>query len=319
MNNISLEDIYCFQPEKKLQGFFELVELGLHLPITVVNGKKEGSCILITAGIHGGEYTSIQALQRLSEVLNPHEVIGKVVILPVVNMSSFYERSAFVTPEDKKNLNRCFPGDREGSYSEVLAYHLTNNFIAKCDFYIDCHGGDIPEKLLPHLYYSKLYTNNQEMSMVTKMANLVNVPVKIVSSATGGSYQAAMEMNIPSILLERGCSGLVEEDDVLLYQNDLVNILRGLGILSGVAIKHKPKLVEKVDYIYASYDACWNPKLKVGQYVKAGDLMGVFYNCLGESIEEVRATKSGMVLYYNFSYAINNQDLICAIAIVDNE
>lgn len=317
MNKIKLDKVYQFERGEKIQGFFDIEELQISLPVTIINGKKEGKSILITAGIHGGEYTSIEALHRLSQLLQPQDITGKVVLIPIVNTSSFFGRRAFLTPEDKKNLNRCFPGNKEGSYSEVIAYYLTNYFISKCDFYIDCHGGDLPENLLPHLYYSKLYTDKDVMSTVNKMTDFINVPFKILSSSIGGSYQAATQLNIPSILLERGASGLIEEENVLLYKNDIINLLKGLKFLSGESIKYKPQVVDRVDYIYASYGACWKPSVTVGQYVEKGDLIGLLLNSFGNTIDKVRANVSGNLLYYSISYAINNEDLICAIAITD--
>ena len=54
--------------------------------------------------------------------LDPSELRGRITAVPVVNMPTFRERTAFVSPQDGKNLNRCFPGDPDGTFSDVLAH-----------------------------------------------------------------------------------------------------------------------------------------------------------------------------------------------------
>jgi predicted deacylase len=316
MNKIKLEELYRFQPQRKVQGVLELAEDGFNLPVTVIDGHKPGLFILITAGIHGGEYTSIKTLHRLSQGLQPEKVTGKIVILPITNLGAFLERQAFVTPEDHKNLNRCFPGHKEGSYSQQLAYFLTQHLISKCDFYLDCHGGDLPEQLFPHLYYSKGYTNEQVGTWVAEIASYVKVDLKILSTSTGSSYQAAASLNIPSLLLERGANGTIEEENVQLYEQDLLNVLTGLGCLAGVKVQYDAPLIEEVAYLYAPAHGCWNPLITGGQRVKKGDVIGEVLNGVGDLMEEITAPVSGQVLYYVAAYAINQQELLCAIAVL---
>src|SRR6185436_2150434 len=49
------------------------------------------------------------------------ELSGRITAVPIVSMPSFRARTAFVMPEDGKNLNRCFPGSDDGTFSDVLA------------------------------------------------------------------------------------------------------------------------------------------------------------------------------------------------------
>jgi hypothetical protein len=45
-------------------------------------------------------------------------------------MDSFTERSPFVVPVDGKNLNRAFPGDPGGTYTDRLAHDIHTKLIA---------------------------------------------------------------------------------------------------------------------------------------------------------------------------------------------
>ena len=92
--------------------------------ITLVVGGEEVSLpfLSITAGIHGTEYASIEAALRLGRTLDPEEISGRVMILPIVNIPAFKKRTIYVGPHDQKNLNRVFPGRADGTFSESLAW-----------------------------------------------------------------------------------------------------------------------------------------------------------------------------------------------------
>jgi len=125
------------------------------LPIFLINGAYDGPVLVITGGIHGAEYASIEAALRLAHSLDPVKLHGCVIVLPVVSMQAFKSRSIYIVPMDGKNLNRQFPGDVEGTASEQLAYWLTFNVFKQANFYVDLHGGDLNEALVPFIVFQK--------------------------------------------------------------------------------------------------------------------------------------------------------------------
>lgn len=315
MEKYDLKDLYSEGICRKINGLVMLEEINSEIPFIMVEGSKPGKTILITAGIHGGEYTSIVALQKLAKQLRPEEITGKVILLPIINSSSFYQRMAFLTPEDKKNLNRCFIGDSTGTYTEKLADCITKSFIRMSDIVIDCHGGDLPERLLPHVYYSKLYTDKKAAEKAAGLADKVNVPFKIASDSKGSLYYAATKYNIPSLLVERGDSGQIVAENVSLYMEDLTNLLRHLNVFKERAKTYPVNLVKKVSYLYGDENSCWQPLLSVGKRVQKGEIIGFLLNTLGEIIKTVQASESGVVLYFITSYAVTKGDLLCALAV----
>ena len=68
-----------------------------------------------------------------------------------------------------------FPGDENGTISEKIAYVISNELQTKADFYLDIHGGDVHEELLPHIYYPGLAEENVVKSSI-EMAKCFNVP-----------------------------------------------------------------------------------------------------------------------------------------------
>ena len=140
-------------PGEKRQGYAPVLDSGHVMPITVINGRKEGKTVLITSGVHGGEYPCIQTALELAAELDPGKVSGQIVLVHPVCVSSFMTRTSYYTPEDGKNINRAFPGDATGTLADQIAYVLTHEFQDRADLYFDLHGGDLQESLPVQVYY----------------------------------------------------------------------------------------------------------------------------------------------------------------------
>jgi uncharacterized protein len=126
----------------------------VEVPYATVTGRAgAGPQLTAIAGVHGGEYTGMAALLRLVQQLDADRLRGSLTVVPVLNQPAFWSRSAFVVPADGKNLNRCFPGDPAGSYTDVLAHELFEAFIRPADVLLDLHAGDLPEALEPFCLY----------------------------------------------------------------------------------------------------------------------------------------------------------------------
>src|ERR1051326_6444438 len=130
-----------------------------------VAGAKPGPVIFVNAGVHGGEYPAVEAAIRLGKTLDPKKISGTVILMPVLNLPAFRTRTPFVCPIDNVNPNRVFPGDPSGSYSEQMTHALVNEFVVHADAYIDLHGGDIPEALVP---FSICKGGNDEIGQKSK-------------------------------------------------------------------------------------------------------------------------------------------------------
>ena len=105
-------------------------------------GAAPGRTLVVTAGVHGCEYVGVQALRCLAVELDPAELSGNVILLPLANPTGFYAGAKQVVPEDGVNLNRAFPGDPAGTLSARLAYALETALYQAADFLADLHSGD---------------------------------------------------------------------------------------------------------------------------------------------------------------------------------
>ena len=142
-------------PGQRLAGTLTapVIDADVQVPIFLVNGVHPGPTLVVTGGIHGTEYTSVEAALRLGRSLDPGQLRGQVIVAPITNPSSFSARSIYITPADGKNLNRQFPGMARGTYTQVLAHWLFTEIISKGDVYVDLHGGDMIEALVPFVLH----------------------------------------------------------------------------------------------------------------------------------------------------------------------
>src|SRR5438309_3975685 len=100
------------------------------IPITTFHGTKPGPVLALVAGNHGYEYPPILALQMLRGRVNPKKLAGAVIMVHVANMPSFLGRTVYFSPVDQKNLNRVYPGKKDGTVSDRIAFAITNEVIA---------------------------------------------------------------------------------------------------------------------------------------------------------------------------------------------
>lgn len=292
----------------------------IQFPVARVVGHKRGPRVLVTAGIHGCEYPGIVAAIRLFQELEPSELCGEVTIITVCSVQSFQKRSFFVNPADGKNPNRFFPGNIDGTYSEVQAYHLFNDFILKSDFYLDLHGGDMVEALVPFSIYHG-GENNETERLSRELAEYYGLP-HIVRTATGGAwndggttYANAAKAGIPAAIVEVGGVGQLERKCVDGHLHGLRNVLRHLKCLGGAA--EKPANIQYYDnftWVMSPAAGIFIRSIELGDSLTKGQKIGQVEDFFGNKLAEVVSPCDGIILFLTSSPAISEQGLILGVA-----
>jgi predicted deacylase len=199
-------------PGEKVAGFLEVPGTNVHIPLTLVNGVNDGRTLFVTAGIHGGEYPSTEAVIRLATELQPGEVAGQIILMPLVNPESFHARQQYVLPADGKNVNRQFPGRALGTVSERIAYAVVNEAARNADAWIDLHGGDIHEALVPVVGYLEAGEHSVQ-ERARSMVEVFGIEHVIHSKdLPGTTFKTAATLGIPCIIAEAGQGGLLDEE-----------------------------------------------------------------------------------------------------------
>src|SRR4030095_11982211 len=279
-------------------------DAALSIPVAVFHGAKPGPVLALVSGAHGTEYASIVALVKVISLLNPADLSGTVIVVPLVNIPSFEQKMPHVNPIDRKSMNRFYPGKMDGTQTERASFMITRQVVEQCDHLIDLHGGDLDESLRPYGYWTK--TGNEKQDEISReMLIAFGLDHIIISTDRPKDPQAsrylentATTRGKPSITVEAGYAGTVETDDVNALVNGSLSVMRFLKMLPGqpTTIEH-PVWIDKVLTVNSDQTGMFYPSVKRGTWVEQGMKLGYVTDYLGKVIFEARAPMAGVVLY----------------------
>jgi predicted deacylase len=312
------------EPGTSQSGYFTFDDelLGRYQwPYFAVVGREAGLTFLLTAGIHAAEYTGTLAALRLARGLEPKDVHGTIVVIPLLNRPGFYERSVYVNPEDGQNLNRAFPGDANGTWSERFAYHLLNDVVVNVDRAMDLHAGDMVEDLEPFLGYQM--TGNAEVDARSReMIDAYTGTRWVTHVVPGGEragmlYGAAAQSGVPAMLAESGGRGLPIEADVQRHVDGVRNVWRTLGLLTdrAAAPGQAKQVIARNEWLRSAHEGIFLCRVKPGDTVSHGETLGEMVDLLGNHLTDILAPAAGVVIFTVTSPAIKRDGLLLAVGV----
>jgi uncharacterized protein len=280
------------------------VDAATNIPVAVVHGAKPGPVLALVSGAHGTEYASIVALAKMIGMLNPAEISGTVIIVPLVNIPSFEQKVVHVNPVDGKSMNRMYPGKMDGTQTDRASYLITKQVVEQCDHLIDLHGGDMDESLRQYSYWTKTGNENQdrisrEMVLAFGLDHII-ISTERPKDPNASRYleNTATTRGKPSITVEAGHAGTVEPEDVSALIDGSLSVMRYLKMLSGSPSPvEQPVWVEKIAPVTSEQTGLFYPLVKRGAYVERGMKVGYVTDYFGKTIYEARSTAAGVVLY----------------------
>ncbi len=287
---------------------------GIEHPAFEARGERDGPHVALIGGIHGCEYSSIAAVMRFMNELDTSELAGSITAVPVVSMQSFERRSPFVVPEDGKNLNRCFPGTFEGTYTDALARSIFDELIAPADALLDLHGGDLVEALEPFAIYDPGPAEERARELAIAFG-LPYVVREEPGELWGMTCSAAAAAGIPAVIAEAGGCGQLEEAAVAMLVDGVRNALRSLEMLPGPVAPpaREQQLVGAFDWLRCRNAGFWEAAVRVGDEVGEGQLLGRVKSLWGDVLEEIHAPRAGVVLFLTTSAAVAADGLLLGL------
>jgi predicted deacylase len=313
-------------PGQKVYGAIEVPagsDAGTRIDVAVVRGAKPGPVLAVVSGAHGTEYASIVAVSRLIQALDPADVSGTVILVPLVNVASFEQKVPHVNPVDGKSMNRFYPGKADGTQTERASFAITREVVEKCDHLIDLHGGDLDEDLRPYSYWTR--TGNGAQDAISKdMVLAFGLDHVIVSTdrpkdpnASRYLENTATTRGKPSITVEAGHAGTVEPDDVSALVEGTRSVMRYLKMLPGspARVEH-PVWIESVKTLASGETGLFYPSVRRGSYVAEGTKVGYVTDFVGRTIFEARAPAAGVVLYICSVPSMKKGDTIANVGVV---
>ncbi len=275
------------------------------LPISVIKGEKEGPVFTMVAGVHGYEYPPIVAVQELLLEIKAEELMGTLIVIPIASTNSFFTRTPFKNANDGVNLNGAFPGNVEGTVTQQIAHFITTEIIPKTDVFLDIHGGDASEDLLPFIcYYNNKKNPEQtklakELSEVSGFEYIVSYPYTLKDDEPAKYvFKQAVQDGKTGVSIESGKLGNVQTEAVELIKVGVYNMLHKMGMyINAIKINVKHIRLNNQDYIRSPEQGIFYSSFKAGDTVENGAIVGTIKDEFGKILSEIKAPKSGIILY----------------------
>ncbi|MEP1096046.1 MAG: M14 family metallopeptidase [Cyclobacteriaceae bacterium] len=291
------------------------------IPVSVIKGKKPGPTFTVVAGVHGFEYPPIVAAQELLQEINLQSLTGTLIIIPITNTAAFYERTMFVSPLDKVNLNRAFPGSKDGTVSQQIAHFISSEIIPNTDVFLDVHGGDANEDLLPFVCYYNNEQKPEQTSLAKKLSEvsgfeyIVSYPYTLKDTEPAMfAFKQAVQHGKTALSIESGKLGNVQDEAVSLIKKGVYNMLNEMGMYKGsTKIKTKKIRINQQAYIKATQKGVFYSTYRAGDSIKEGDIIGSIKDEFGNTLSKIIAPNTGVILYKIGTPPVNIDNTIMCI------
>ena len=277
---------------------------GTVIPFTVIHGSRPGPVLALIAGTHGVEYPPVLALQRLRTAIDPRTLTGTVVLVHVANMPSFLARTIYYGPKDGQNLNRVFPGKRDGTLSERIAYVITTEVIDRATHVIDIHCGDGNEWLRPYSYWvvtsaPAVVAASKDLALAFGLDHIV-IDTERPNDPAASVYLAntAMTRGKPALTAESGGWSRTDEESIARVEHGVAGVLKHLGMRAdGPPPVANPVWLGRNEVLRSQFTGLLYPMVEPGQTVAQGTIVARVTDFHGKLLEEIRSPFAGEILY----------------------
>ena len=287
----------------------------LSWPYISIRGRPDGQTVCISAAMHGSEYAGIEAALSVAHELDPNDVRGHVLVMPVLNQPAFWGHAAHFNPLDGKNPSQVYPGRRDGTVSEVMAAYLFDEVFSRCDALVDLHGGDVMERLTPFTIYQATddpVTEAKSRALAVSYGFPLSVRRStdvLYKSVPGYMTAAAAARGIPAIVAEAGGEAQARPEDIEAHISGLHGVLAHLGLTAGTAPRQEPRTVEW-SFVFAPQDGLFSWTIDVGHKIRTGQVLGSLRDLWGRHLQDLTSPVNGEILFFNTSRAAKRGDLL---------
>jgi predicted deacylase len=284
----------------------------IRVPVNVIRGRREGPRLVAIAGIHGDEHDGPAALLDVCEDLEPSDLAGTMVIVPVANPPAFRTATRW-NVVDGQNLNRIFPGERDGSISHRLARLLVDEVIPGADFVLTIHGWTTGWLTLPYVEYTARHATTDAARAgavsfgLSYLEPLELLPGRLMSTLAG--------MGIPGCEVEIGGEGITLPARATIGRLGVIGLLRHLGMIAGdPAIPDDQRDVRRHE-TRAGFGGVFRraPDVEVGRPVARHAALGTVCGLNGEPLADVVAPADGILACLRHALSVEPGDLLAVV------
>lgn len=263
----------------------------IRIPIMVAKGIKEGPTLGITAAVHGNELNGISVIQRLFNEIDPSELSGSIVGVPVANVPAFIRKKRRFN--DGVDLNHIMPGVEDGRLSGVYAYRFMDRIIKHLDVLLDLHTASFGRI---NSYYARA---DMEKDVVKELALLQNTEIIVHNPPNDGTLRgAADELGIPAITLEVGNPNTFQRKMIRSGVTGIHNALSFLKMTNDPIVEpEKPSIIcQSSKWLYTDVGGLLSVHVELRQVLKKGEEIAVIRDVFGNTLKRYYAPYEGIVI-----------------------
>jgi len=291
-------------------------------PIVVI-ANGHGPTVLFTGGNHGDEYEGQIALLKLCRALDPAQISGRLIVIPCLNLPAVWAGTR-LSPIDGLNMNRVFPGRREGTVTELIAHYVSQRILPLTDAVVDLHSGGKTLEFLPAAIIHRV-SNADLMSRSLAALNAFAAPIGLVlvELDSAGMLDTTVEnMGKLFISTELGGGGTVTRETVAIAERGVRNLLEHFGMFEerksnevrpSTRLMHTP---DNTSYVTANAHGIYEILVGLGHDVGAGDAVGQIHLFEQPELPPVvqYAGRSGTVVCRHVPGLVQRGDCVAVIA-----
>jgi N-alpha-acetyl-L-2,4-diaminobutyrate deacetylase len=286
-----------------------------HIPLSVMVGPeaRPGEGLVAIGSTHGNELEGPVVLKNLLRELSIERVLGRLIVVPVLNAVAFGTCTRDSVGADGVNLNRAFV-DGAGTTSSLagithrIAAFVRSYLWPKVHAVIDLHSGGEVARFAPCAIFHHVDDPDQARIM-EETARWFGTPlVMVYQNRTPGLLSSEAErLGKITVGTEIGWGAAVRVDGVRYGRQGVLAAAIHLGQLRGdiEPIAHhadgSQRFVEIIDrecYTTAPFPGLYEPLLECGAEVVKGETVGLLHDFyrIDEAPWDVRAGVDGVVV-----------------------
>ncbi len=260
------------------------------IPVHVRRAKKAGPKVFVTGALHGDELNGTGAARSLLVDDSLTLLQGTLVVVPVLNMLGFERHERYLP--DRRDLNRCFPGNSHGSMAKRFAKRIFDSLIRECDYGIDLHTAALRRTNFPNVRGDLSNPN------VMQLAKAFGIGILLNSAGPEGSLRReATNAGCPTIVIEGGEVWKFEPSVVDCMLNGVKNCLRFLLMLEGAATLCETLItIERSMWIRAERGGFLEFHVSPGDVVTKGQPIATNSNLLSREHSRLEAPFDGVII-----------------------
>jgi predicted deacylase len=265
----------------------------LDAPVFVARGSLHGPALCITAGIHGDEINGTEIARRAFSWIDPTQLSGTVIVFPMVNAAGVRNGNRYM--QDRRDLNREFPGRTNGSVTAIVANTLFTEISKHCSYLIDLHTGSFSRSNHPQIRVSA------DNPAALEIARRFGVGIVMLSEGPSGSLRReASDAGIPSIIYEAGEPSRFDLEQIAAGVRGIESVMSFLQMIKGAMEVEIPesRIYTKTHWVRVPLGAggYFFPTAKLGQTVNKGDRLGTIIDPLTDRQTKIEASADGEVV-----------------------